>query len=57
MKIAPTIARKKLNLAISAISDISWLYSRNPDSDFTRERKLPMRSLIHLLLEFSGKSL
>ena len=57
MKIAPTIARKKLNSAISAISDISWLYSRNPDSDFTRERKLPMRSLIHLLLEFSGKSL
>ena len=57
MKITPTIAKKKLESAISAISDVSWLYSRDPDSNFTRERKLPMNGLLHLLLEFSGKSL
>ena len=57
MKITPTIAKRKLDSAISAISDISWLYSRDPESDFTRERKLPMNSVLRLLLKFSGKSL
>ena len=57
MKITPTIAKKKLDSAISAISDISWLYSKDPKSDFTRERKLPMNSMLRLLLKFSGKSL
>ena len=57
MKITPEIAKKKLNSAISAVSDISWLYSMNPKSDFTRERKLPMDSVLRLLLKFSGKSL
>ena len=57
MKITPTIAKRKLNSAISTISDISWLYSKDPESDFTRERKLPMNSVLRLLLKFSGKSL
>jgi hypothetical protein len=57
MKITPTIAKGKLDSAISAISDISWMYSRDPESDFTRERKLPMNSVLRLLLKFSGKSL
>jgi len=57
MKITPTIAKRKLDSAISAISDISWMYSKDPESDFTRERKLPMNSLLHMLLKFSGKSL
>ena len=57
MKITPTIAKRKLDSAISAISDISWLYSKDPESDFTRERKLPMDSVLRLLLKFSGKSL
>ena len=57
MKITPTIAKGKLNSAISAVSDVSWMYSKDPESDFTRERKLPMNSMLHMLLKFSGKSL
>jgi len=57
MKITPTITKQKLNSAISAISDISWLYSKDPGADFTRERKLSMNSVLRLLLKFSGKSL
>ena len=57
MKITPTIAKRKLNSAISAVSDVSWMYSKDPESDFTRERKLPMNSMLHMLLKFSGKSL
>jgi len=57
MKITPTIAREKLNSAITAISDVGWMYSKVPDSDFTRDRKLPMKSLLQMLLKFSGRSL
>jgi len=47
MKITPTIAKRKLNSAISAVSDVSWMYSKDLESDFTRERKLPMNSMLH----------
>ena len=57
MRITPAIAKRKLDTAISAISGVSWLYSKDPDSDFTRERKLPVDTLLRLLLKFSGKSL
>ena len=57
MRITPAIAKRKLDTAISAISSVSWLYSKDPDSDFTRERKLPVDTLLRLLLKFSGKSL
>ena len=57
MRITPAIAKRKLDTAISAISGVSLLYSKEPDSDFTRERKLPVDTLLRLLLKFSGKSL
>ena len=57
MKLAPSLIKDKLNAAISGIAGISWLFSKDPVSDFTRERKLPFSSLLQLLLKFSGKSL
>ena len=57
MKLTPTLIKDKLNAAISGIADISWLFSQDPGSDFSRERKLPLSSLLQLLLKFSGKSL
>ena len=57
MRITPAIAKRKLDTAISAISGVSWLYSKDPDTDYTRERKLPVDTLLRLLLKFSGKSL
>ena len=57
MKITPILVKDKLKAAISAISEIAWMYSRNPESDFTRERKLPMNSMLHMLLKFSGNLL
>ena len=57
MRITPAIAKRKIDTAISAISGIGWLYSKDPDSDFTRERKLPVGTVLRLLLKFGGKSL
>ena len=44
MNITPTIVKGKLNSAISAVSDVSWMYSKDPESDFTRERTAADRS-------------
>ena len=57
MKITPILAKDKLKEAISAVSQISWLYAKDPASDFTRDRKLPLETLLRTLLKFGGKSL
>ncbi|MBQ6507351.1 MAG: IS4 family transposase [Clostridia bacterium] len=57
MILTPSLLKDKLNTAISGVAAVGWLFSRDPYSDFTRERKLPLNSLLHLLLKFSGKSL
>ena len=57
MKITPKLAKDRLNAAITEISKIGWLFCKDPSSDFTRNRKLPMESMLRLLLKFSGKSL
>ena len=57
MKIAPRLVKDKLNAAISGISDNACRFSMNQGSDFTRNRKLPLKALLNLLLKFSGKSL
>ena len=57
MKITPTIAREKLNSAITDISDVGWMYSSDPDSDFTRDRKLPIGHWILHLMKMNHKSL
>lgn len=57
MKIAPYLAKKKLDAAVSEVSCISWLFANDPMSDFSRNRKLTVESLFRLMLKFSGKSL
>ena len=57
MKIAPYLAKKKLDAAVSEVSCISWLFANDPMSDFSRNRKLSVESLFRLMLKFSGKSL
>ena len=57
MNITPKLTRDKLETAIAKFQEISWLFSKDPSSDFTRDRKLPLGSLLRLLLKFSGKSL
>ena len=57
MNIAPTLVRDKLKSAILEVSNVGWLYSKNPKADYTRNRKLPMAVMLNLLLKFSGKGL
>lgn len=52
-----TIVKKKLSALIRELSEISALFSQNPNSDFTRNRKLNFETLIHFLLTMEGGTL
>lgn len=51
------IVKEKLNLAITQLCETSWMFAKNPNCDFTRERKLPFREVISILLCMEGGSL
>ena len=51
------IVKEKLNLAITQLCETSWMFVKNPTRDFTRERKLPLREVISILLCMEGGSL
>lgn len=49
--------KEKLNSAITQLCEVSWMFAKNPTSNFTRERKLPLREVISVLLCMEGGSL
>ena len=51
------IVKEKLNLAITQLCETSWMFAKNPNCDFTRERKLPLREVVSILLCMEGGSL
>ena len=42
--------KKKLDDAISQLCEVSWMFTNNPEKDFTRSRKLSFRKVISFLL-------
>ena len=49
--------KKKLDEAISQLCKMPHMFSKNPDRDFTRTRKLPLQKVISILLAMEGRSL
>ena len=49
--------KKKLDDAISQLCEVSWMFAKNPEKDFTRSRKLPFRKVISFLLSMEGGTL
>ena len=49
--------KEKLNSAITQLCETSWMFVKDPNRDFTRERKLPLRKVISVLLCMEGGSL
>ena len=49
--------KDKLNAAINQLCETSWMFVKDPDRDFTRSRKLPLREVISALLCMEGGSL
>lgn len=57
MKYTPKNLKKLLENQVLQISGSASLYCKNPDKDFTRNRKLPFEKVIKFMLTKSGKSL
>ena len=49
--------KEKLNSAIAQLCETSWMFAKDPERNFTRERKLPLREVISVLLCMEGGSL
>ena len=49
--------KKKLDEAISQLCEVSWMFAKHPEKDFTRHRKLSFRKVVSLLLAMEGGTL
>lgn len=49
--------KKKLDDSISQICEVSWMFSINPEKDFSRNRKLPLKKVISIPLSIQGGTL
>ena len=56
-KLTPAQIRTALNLAISETAQLKQLFSKDPHTNFTRERKLPFSKLLKLILSLSSHSM
>ena len=51
------IVKKALDTAIAKLCTNTKMFVKNPNRDFTRNRKLPLREIISILLCMEGGSL
>ncbi len=51
------LIKRKLDAAISQLCEVSWMFSKSPGRDFSRNRKLSFRKVITFLLSMEGGSL
>ena len=49
--------KEKLDAAITQLCEKAGMFSKNPGKDFSRNRKLPFRKVISLLLSMEGGTL
>ena len=52
-----SIVKQKLDAAITQLCEVSWMFVKHPEKDFTRDRKLPFRKMVSLLLSMEGGTL
>ncbi len=51
------MVKQKMDEALNHLCDVSWMFSKLPEKDFTRERKLPFRQIVSFLLGVEGGTL
>ena len=51
------VIKEKLDATVKQLCDTSWMFVKDPRRDFTRDRKLPFREVISVLLCMEGGSL
>ena len=53
----PNAVKKKLMSLVREMSALPSLFIKNPEKDFTRERKLPFETMLRVLLSMGGNSI
>jgi len=51
------IIKRKLDALMTEMNDCSYLFTKNPERDFIRKRKLDFKEMIRILLSMGGNSL
>ena len=51
------IVKRKLEESIEQLCEVSWMFSKQPEKDFTRNRKLSFPKLVSFLLAMEGGTL
>ena len=49
------IIKKKLDDSISKFCEVAWMFSSNPEKDFSRDRKLPLKKVEYMYEEIYAK--
>ena len=57
MKRTTSFFQTTLRDIIDEMNEYSWLFSKNPKSDFTRKSKLGFKKTLSIILSFGSKSL
>lgn len=51
------MVKRKMDESLEQLCEVSWMFSRQPGKDFTRNRKLPFPKLVSFLLAMEGGTL
>ncbi len=57
MNYYPNIVKETLTSLITKMSATPEIFVKNPERDFTRKRKLPFETVLHLLLSMGGNTI
>lgn len=51
------LVKQKMDESLEQLCEVSWMFSKQPEKDFTRNRKLPFPKLVSFLLAMEGGTL
>ena len=51
------MVKQKMDESLEQLCELSWMFSKQPEKDFIRNRKLPFRKLVSFLLAMEGGTL
>ena len=51
------MVKQKMDESLEQLCEVSWMFSKQPEKDFIRNRKLPFRKLVSFLLAMEGGTL
>jgi hypothetical protein len=51
-----SFVKQSLSESIQEMSSVPWLFVKNPESDFSRKRKMDFETFFHFFISMEGRS-